>query len=106
MRVAFNAHFGQMDHCHIATVLVHYIAPLPRHLETCTPSILARICNWLFGNEIAVINDDWNFREQHEFRQWNSHCCQWSSGTGNWSWHFAFRKNEPTTRFVRNNRAD
>src|SRR6185369_15989076 len=106
MRVAFNANFGQMDHSDITTVLVHHIAPLPRHLQTSTPSILSWICHWFFGNEIAVINDDRNFGEQHEFSQGNSHRRQWSTGTCNRSGHFAFRKDEAAARFVRDDGTD
>src|SRR6266542_5239174 len=106
MRVAFNANFGQMDNCDITTMLVHRIAPLPRHLQTSAPSILSWICHWFFGYEIAVINDDRNFGEPHESSKWNSYRRQRSTGTWNRSGHFAFREDETAARFVRDDGAD
>src|SRR5215831_4716150 len=106
MCVAFNADLGQMDDCDIASMLVHHIAPLPRHLQTDAPSILPWIRTRLFRYEITVVDHDWNFGEQHEFTQWDSHRRQWSTRTWNRSRHFAFRKDEATARLVRDNCAD
>src|SRR3989442_9558486 len=100
MRVALNADFGQMDNRDIATMLVHRVPPFPRHLQTSAPSILPRICHWFFGDEIAVIDDDGNFGEQHKFSPGDSNPLQRPTGTLNRSGHFAFREDETAARLV------
>src|SRR5262245_5361092 len=106
MRVALNADFGQMDKRDIAASIVHRVPPFPRHFQTSAPSILPRISDWFFGDEIAVIDDDGNFGEQHEFRQRYSHRRQRPTGTLNWRRYFAFRENKTAARFIRDNGAD
>src|SRR4030095_2626639 len=106
MRVALNADFGQMNERDIATTLVYRIPPFPRHLQTSAPSILPRICHWFFGDEVAVIDDDRNFGERHEFRQRDSKRLQCPTGTLNRSGYFAFRKDEITARFIGDNSAN
>src|SRR5436190_17661386 len=106
MRIALQSGFGQMNNCHIATTLVHCVPPFPRHFQTSAPSILPRIRHWFFGDEIAVIDDDGNPGEQHEFRHWYSRRRQRPTGTLNRSGHFTFREDETAARFIRDNGAD
>lgn len=62
MRVALDADFGQMDNRDITAALIHFLAPFARHFQTRAPSILSRIGDLFFGNEITVIDDDGNPR--------------------------------------------
>src|SRR5215510_13853466 len=106
MRVALNADFGQMNNRDIAAMLVYRIPPFPRHFQTSAPSILPWICYWFFGDEIAVIDDDGNLGEQHEFRQWYPRRRQRPTGTLNRRGRFALREDETAARFIRDDGAD
>src|SRR6185295_10260893 len=106
MCVAFDTDFRQMDQRDITTMLVHCIAPLPSHLQTSAPSILPRICHWFFRNEIAVINDNRNFGEQHEFSKRDAHRRERSTSTWNWGGDFSFGKDEAAARLVGDDGAD
>lgn len=100
MRVAFNADFGQMDNRNVAAMLVHRVPPFPRHLQTYALLILPRIRRRSRGNEIAVIDDNANLGEQHEFRRRYSNRTQRPGGTRNRSGHFAFREDETAAGFI------
>src|SRR5262249_10555949 len=106
MRVAFNAELGQMDNRHIATMSIHGVPPFPRHLQTHAPYILPRIRCRFLRNEITVVDNDGNLREQHEFSQRDSHCLQRPTGTLNRGGPFAFREYETAARFIGDNGAD
>src|SRR6185503_16817733 len=106
MRVAMDADFGQMNNRDITSTLVHRVPPFPRHLQSCAPSILPRIRRRFLRNEVAVIDDNWNPGEQHEFRHRYSNRRQRPTGTWYRSGNFAFREDETAAWFIRDNGAD
>jgi integrase len=68
-----------MDKRDIATMPIHRVPPFSRHLQADAPLILPWIRCWSRGNEIAVIDDDGNPGEQHEFRERYSKRLQWTA---------------------------
>ena len=66
MGVSMDADFRQVHNCHVAAMVIYYVPPLPRHLQSNSPSILAGIVTRLLGDEVTVENDDGNLGKLHE----------------------------------------
>ena len=67
VRVAGNAYFRQMYNGAVASVAVDGCRKFMRHIQADALGIFIPLVSVVFGNVVAVVNDDRNFGQLHKF---------------------------------------
>lgn len=67
MRVAGNAYFRQVYNGAVAAMAVNGCRKFMRHIQADAPGIFILLVSVVFGNVVAVVNDDRNFGQLHKF---------------------------------------
>src|SRR5437867_3331089 len=106
MCIAFNADFGQMHQCDIASVVVYHVRELFCQSKKGSPLFLAGVYGRLLRNVVTIIDENWNSCELHEVC--HRYAWRYDGTTGKFYAfsRFTFRENEITTRLKGNNCLD
>lgn len=67
VRVAGNADFRQVDNGAVAAMAVNGCRKFMRHIQADALGIFIPLVGVVFGNVVAVVNDDRNFGQLHKF---------------------------------------
>jgi ABC-type enterochelin transport system permease subunit len=67
VRVAGNAYFRQVYNGAVAAVAVNGCRKFMRHIQADAPGIFIPLVGVVFGNVVAVVNDDRDFGQLHKF---------------------------------------